>query len=67
MPENITQLRSFLEVVNYFSKHILNLATQAHMLHILLQKNTRWNWTEEHQKQFDHVKQLIILCTRKQL
>jgi len=66
-PENISQLRVFLGMTNYFQKNIPHLATHAHMLHTPLQKNTRRNWTEEHQRQFENIKQLIANSTRNQI
>ena len=40
-PLNVTQLRSFLGVVNYYSKFLPNLSTMLAPLYMLLQKQTK--------------------------
>jgi hypothetical protein len=37
-PENVTQLRSFLGLVQYYGKFLQNLVTEAHPLNELLEK-----------------------------
>lgn len=49
-PENVSQLRSFTGMVNYFQKNIPHLATDAHKL---LHESAKWDWTFEHQQQFE--------------
>ncbi|XP_056022197.1 uncharacterized protein K02A2.6-like [Ostrea edulis] len=45
-PSNVSQLRSFLGSVNYYGKSLPDLATILGLLHKLLQKNCRWEWTD---------------------
>ena len=52
-PLNVTQLRSFLGVVNYYSKFLPNLST---MLAALYQKQTKWIWDAEQDKTFQEAK-----------
>ena len=52
-PENTTQLRAFLGMVNYHRKFIPNLNTILHPLNQLLQKNHPWKWTSSCQQTFN--------------
>ena len=45
-PENVQQLRSFLGLINYYSKFVANLASLLHPLNQLLQHNVKWKWTQ---------------------
>ena len=46
-PQNVPQLRSFLGLLNYFSKFVPNLATVLHPLNRLLKHDVKWRWTPE--------------------
>ena len=59
-PKNVTELRSFLEMINYYSKFIPNLATTLHPLHVLLRDGVKWHWSEECAKSFTKVKNHLI-------
>ncbi len=41
-PTNITELRAFLGIINYYGRFLPNLSSQLAPLHELLQKNTTW-------------------------
>ena len=43
-PRDITELRSFLGLVNYYSKFLPDLATVLSSLYVLLQKQKKWIW-----------------------
>lgn len=58
-PTNVSELRSFLGMVNYYSRFLPNLSTALHPLYQLLEKNHKWKWTEECCKSFKHIKKLI--------
>ena len=45
-PTNVTELKSYLGLLNYYGKFLPNLATTLHPLHDLLQKDRPWKWTE---------------------
>ena len=45
-PQNITQLKSFLGMLNYYSKFLPNLSTLLTPLYKLLHKKTSWQWGE---------------------
>ena len=51
-PQYVTQLRSFLGVVNYYSKFLPNLSTMLAPLFRLLQKQTKWIWMLNRIKHF---------------
>ena len=45
-PTNVTELKSYLGLLNYYGKFLPNLATILHPLHHCLQKDRPWRWTE---------------------
>ena len=51
-PTNVTELKSYLGLLNYYAKFLPNLATTLHPLHDLLQKDRPWKWTEECERAF---------------
>nr|XP_023665672.1 LOW QUALITY PROTEIN: uncharacterized protein K02A2.6-like [Paramormyrops kingsleyae] len=58
-PKNITELRSFLGMVNYYGKFLQDLSTVLKPLYTLLQHDTKWQWYEEQEKAFKEVKELL--------
>jgi hypothetical protein len=58
-PQNIDELRRFLDMVNYVMKFMPNLAGVLYPLHNLLKKDVEWNWSSAQQEAFDKVKLLI--------
>ena len=44
-PQNVSQLRAFLGLINYYNRFLPNLSSVMAPLHQLLRKQTRWNWT----------------------
>ena len=58
-PTNITELRAFLGLINYYHKFLPNLFSTLSPLHLLLCKGTKWNWTQKQQAAFDKVKELL--------
>ncbi|KAK6319814.1 hypothetical protein J4Q44_G00089210 [Coregonus suidteri] len=44
-PTNVSELRSFLGLLNYYGKFVANLSSLLHPLHQLLQADTKWNWS----------------------
>ena len=65
-PENVSQLRSFLGLVNYYHRFVENLSIIAAPLHELLQNDKKWKWTEHCEKAFLQIKEAIcseqVLC-----
>lgn len=46
-------------MVTFFSKYIPNVSTRFHHIHGLLQNGVSWNRTNEHQLEFDAIKNTI--------
>ena len=51
-PTNVTELKSYLRLLNCYGKFLPNLATTLHPLHDLLQKDRSWTWTEAYDRAF---------------
>ena len=54
--ENVTQLRAFLGVLNYYHRFLPDIATVLEPLHSLLRQGTKWCWKTEQQVSFDKSK-----------
>ena len=59
-PKNITELKAFLGLLNFYGKFLSNLATTVAPLYRLLQKKTEWQWGPAQEKAFGEAKEL---CT----
>lgn len=59
-PENVTQLRSFLGMVQYYAKFLPNLAMCLEPLHMLLKKEAKWTWGKEQSRVFRKIKDMIL-------
>uniref|UniRef100_A0A8C6SMM6 ribonuclease H n=1 Tax=Neogobius melanostomus TaxID=47308 RepID=A0A8C6SMM6_9GOBI len=58
-PENVSQLRSFLGLLNYYGRFIPNLASLLQPLHELLCQDKKWKWTNDCQKSFQRAKDAL--------
>ena len=58
-PSNIKSLQSFLGLVNFSLRFVPHLATITNPLRKLLKKDQPYQWTEECEKSFQTIKQLI--------
>ena len=63
-PKDVSQLKSFLGVVNYYSKFLSDLSSTLAPLYTLLQKDTKWSWGTAQQKAFVEVKKLLLSLER---
>ena len=59
-PRDVTQLRSFIGMVQYYSKFLPNLSTTLAPLNQLLHKGVAWRWTDQEEKCFQKVKNLLL-------
>ena len=59
-PTNVTEVRSFLGLVTFYSKFVPNLATMAAPIYQVTRKNVPFDWNEECQKAFQSLKQELI-------
>ena len=58
-PENVTQLKSFLGLMNYYGKCLPDLATVLNPLHHLLHKGQQWKWDQSCKDAFRKVKERV--------
>ena len=81
-PQNVSELRSFLGISNYYAKFLPNLSTKLAPLYALLQKESKWTWDHKQVKAFqaaknalqgdallvhyDNSKQLVLACDASQ-
>ncbi|KAL1447039.1 hypothetical protein WDU94_005679, partial [Cyamophila willieti] len=60
VPKDVTQVKSFLGFVNYYSKFLPNMSTVLSPLYELLKKNTKFAWSEKQNMAFQKVKQMLL-------
>ncbi|KAK3745704.1 hypothetical protein QZH41_007913 [Actinostola sp. cb2023] len=58
-PNNVSELRSFLGMVNYYARFLPNLAHQLSPMYDLLKKDTKWTWERNQQSAFKKIKELM--------
>lgn len=56
-PRNITEVRSFLGMINYYGQFIPNLSSILYPLNNLLHKNTSFHWFKDSEASFQAAKQ----------
>ena len=65
-PENVTQVRAYLGLLNYYHRFLPNIATVAKPLYELLEKDNKWNWSSKCESAFKKTKELVtsdlVLC-----
>ena len=62
-PRNVSQLKSFLGLVNYYGKFLPHLSSTLSPLYSLLQKQTKWTWGDSQRQAFQEAKaQLTSDC-----
>ncbi|KAL0892417.1 hypothetical protein ABMA27_015532 [Loxostege sticticalis] len=58
-PEDITQLRSFLGIVNFYAKFVKNISTILFPLYKLLKKGVTWKWSKDSEMAFNKIKNIL--------
>lgn len=58
-PKNITELRSFLGILNYYSKFLPQMSTKLKPLYDLLHKNAKFTWGPSEDKSFKMAKEAL--------
>jgi len=58
-PQDVTSLRSYIGLVNYYNRFLPNLASTLHPLYQLLEKGRPWNWTSLCEEAFQECKKLV--------
>ncbi|XP_037822569.1 uncharacterized protein K02A2.6-like [Lucilia sericata] len=59
IPNNVSELRAFIGLVNYYAKFVNNFAKIMTPLYKLLQKNVRFEWSESCQIAYDTIRKEI--------
>ncbi|GBG76630.1 hypothetical protein CBR_g22846 [Chara braunii] len=59
-PRTLTELRSFLDLANYYRKFVRNFSTIAAPLRRLLRKETIWKWDKDCTSAMKKLKQALI-------
>ena len=59
-PESVTELRTFLGMVNYYGGFIKNLSTILAPLNNLLRDDVPWMWSAECKSAFNKVKDALV-------
>lgn len=60
IPKNVSELKSFLGLVNYYGKFIPHLSTRIAPLNNLLKKGVNFFWNKECQKVFETLKKEVV-------
>ncbi|XP_026314449.1 LOW QUALITY PROTEIN: uncharacterized protein K02A2.6-like [Hyposmocoma kahamanoa] len=58
-PKNLSQLQSFLGLINYYRSFVPNAANILAPLYDLLKKSTKWSWTTDHEEAFCKIKNIL--------
>ena len=58
-PTNVSELKSFLFMLNYYGKFLPNLSIEMKPLYNLLHQDVNWNWSKECKKAFEMAKRMI--------
>ena len=58
-PQNVSQLKSFLGLLNFFSKFIPKQSDILHPLNNLLKNDVPWMWSKAQQEAFDNTKKQL--------
>ena len=58
-PENVTQLKSFLGMLNYYHRHLPQIADVLEPMHELLRKDVQWRWSGKQTRAYDEAKRLL--------
>ena len=62
-PRNVSELKSFLGLFNFYHRYVSNAAEILEPLHYLLRKNIKWTWGETQQNAFVKIKE--SLCSSR--
>ena len=62
-PKNISKLRSFFGSINQYMKFVPNLSSLSSPLRPLLVQKSVYQWSDEHTKAFEELKQQIVNIT----
>lgn len=60
VPKNVTELKSFLGLINYYNKFIPNLSSKLYYLYNLLRNDVKFIWNDNCQTAFDDSKKALL-------
>ena len=58
-PQDVSSVRGFLGLVNYYHRFLPNLSSVLHPLNKLLEKDHKWEWSRECEDDFKEAKRLV--------
>ncbi|CAC5400803.1 unnamed protein product [Mytilus coruscus] len=58
-PKHVTELKSYLGMLNYYNRFLPNLSSKLAPLHELLKKQKQWEWDKSQQEAFELSKTLL--------
>lgn len=58
-PTNVTELKAYLGLLNYYNRFLPNLSTWLAPMHQLLRKDEKWAWTNKQEEAFRRSKELL--------
>lgn len=58
-PKNVSELKSYLGLLNYYGAFLPNLSSVVHPLYQLLRKDTKWVWSKACEQAFQASKKLL--------
>ena len=61
-PQNVSQLKAFLGMLNYYAKFLPNISSRLAPLYKLLQKAVVWSWGAKQQRAFKEAKNALTLA-----
>jgi hypothetical protein len=59
-PQNVSQLKSYLGILNFYHRFLPNVASVLSPLHKLLQKGISWKWSNKEAQAFQKSKDLLL-------
>ena len=59
-PQNVSELKSYLGLLTYYSRFVPNLSTALAPLYKLLQCSELWKWTSEQDQSFKRSKKMLL-------
>ena len=59
-PQNVSELKSYLGLLTYYSRFLPNLSTALAPLYKLLQRNVPWKWTSAQDQCFEKSKKMLL-------
>ena len=59
-PRNVGELKSFLDLLSYYSRFLPSMATLLAPLYKLLRQGEKWEWSEEQEAAFQKAKKQLV-------